>query len=283
MNLNSRELSLLKKRQLNILEEFANACQLMGLNYTLSSGTLLGAVRHGGFIPWDDDIDVAMLREDYEEFTRKGQSHLPAHMFIQTYDSDPNYPLNFGKIRDLNTELKEYTTCKIDMKTGVYIDIFPVDRISSNKFIRMIDNWIITAAQTLKYSYTVEWAKKSRNSFVKMGRLILFPLARILGTARLNKLETLIRTKNNKKFNKLTYGDRYSLPPYQLRDSMTMSINLFTRYEHISFENKQFQVIKDKEKYLTVIYGNYMQLPPEEERVLRHDFLEINLNNGTKE
>jgi len=279
MRISEEDFNLLKRTELNILIEFDKVCRKLGISYTLSSGTLLGAVRHKGFIPWDDDIDVAMLREDYNRFISEGQSLLPDNMFIQTYETDENYPNNFCKIRDVSTTLKEYSSKNIDMKTGVYIDVFPIDRVSSNKLIRKFDNYLITAILALKYSCTFEWAMKSSNIVRKIIRVIFFPIVRLIGTRVLNRIETVIRTKNNKECNKLTYGDRYSLPPYRLRDSMLMDIDIFSQYDQVEFEKRKFSVINKKEEYLNIMYGDYMQLPPEEKRIPHHDFYELCLKN----
>lgn len=93
MRINPKILRKLKDTELKILIEFDRVCKQLGINYTLSSGTLLGAVRHKGFIPWDDDIDVAMLRDDYNKFITEGQQLLPKHFFIQTYETDKWYRL----------------------------------------------------------------------------------------------------------------------------------------------------------------------------------------------
>ncbi|RIX45867.1 LicD family protein [Paenibacillus nanensis] len=275
MSISETNLRTLKAKELGILIEFDKLCKLLEINYSLSSGTLLGAVRHGGFIPWDDDLDVLMNRADYNRLINEGQKYLPSHLFIQTYETDKKYPLNFGKIRDTSTMLKEYSTQSIDMVTGVYIDIFPIDKISSSKFIRVIDNYLISLILSLKYSSTIEWITRSNSFTGKMLKTLLFPIAKLIGTQSLNKLETLIRTKNNTDDNNLTYGDRYTLPAHRLKDSMTMDINLFNDFEEIVFENRMFKTIKKKEEYLKIIYGDYMQLPPEEKRVFRHDFIEI--------
>jgi len=279
VKINQQTLQKLKDTELRILIEFDKVSRQLGINYTLSSGTLLGAVRHKGFIPWDDDIDVAMLREDYNKFISEGQQLLPEHIFIQTYETDKKYPLNFAKIRDTSTVLIEYSTQNLHMKNGVYIDIFPIDRVSSNKMIRWMDNQILSLILAIKYSSTVEWAKKSSSRFRSIMHVILLPLARLIGTQNLNRWETFIRVKNNKGKNKFTYGDRFLLPLNRLKDIMLMPIDVFYFYEDILFENRKFKAIKDWHTYLTVIYGDYMKLPPRDKRISLHDFIELKFDN----
>lgn len=271
-------LQKLKEREFEILLEFDRVCKQLGINYTLSSGTLLGAVRHKGFIPWDDDIDVAMLREDYNKFIAEGQQLLLQHLFIQTYETDKNYPLNFSKIRDASTVLIEYCNRNLQMKNGVYIDIFPIDKVSSNSIVRWFDNMLLSLISVIKFSCTIEFAEKSSSRFRGTIRRILFPLARIIGTQRLNRLETFIRVKNNKAENVYTYYERhYNTPPYRLKRKDLMEISIFEDLVDIEFEGRCFKAVKEKHKYLTLFYGDYMQLPPIEKRVSAHDFYRLEI------
>lgn len=121
------QLEQLKSIELEMLKAFIKACDMLNVKYFLLGGTLLGAVRHKGFIPWDDDIDVGMLREDYEIFIAKGASYLPDNLFIQNVYSDENYTMCFSKIRNNNTTFIESTVSHLKMNHGVFIDIFPLD------------------------------------------------------------------------------------------------------------------------------------------------------------
>ncbi|WKA53966.1 LicD family protein [Planococcus shixiaomingii] len=279
MKINEKELKKLKEAELNILIEFDRVCKKLGINYTLSSGTLLGAVRHQGFIPWDDDIDVALLREEYNRFINEAQNFFSPNLFIQTYQTDSKYPLNFCKLIDTSTTLIDFNMQKIDMKNGVYIDLFPIDKVASNKIIRTLDNLLISAIHLLKYSYTREWAYSSNSKLKKSLRLLLYPVARIVGFSFFNRLETYIRTKNNNDKNKYTYGDR-TTASYQYKDNMLMDIEIFNEYDHISFEKYDFQSIKNKDAYLKASYGDYMKLPPIEEQTFTHEFLEVKFSTN---
>lgn len=279
MTVSPEKLEKMRKTQLNILIEFHRVCEELGVNYTLSSGTLLGAVRHGGFIPWDDDIDVSMLREDYDRFVAEGQRLLPEHLFIQTHETDKNHLNGFGKIRDTSTILKELSTQHFDMKHGVYIDIFPIDRVSSNKIIRRLDNLFLAIIKIIKHSYHQEWISNTQNKVKRIVKKIITPLLRkCLSINRLNRIETYIRTKNNKEKNRYTYADRYMLRPTRLKDSMLMPIEMFFDYCDIEFEGYTFRAIKDWDAYLRIIYGDYMKQPPEHERIPKHKFVELEFN-----
>ena len=119
----------LQKCQLEILKEFIRICKDNNLQYYLVGGTCLGAVRHKGFIPWDDDIDVAMPRDDYDKFITL-QDQMKKPYFIQTYKSDKNYIYNFAKVRDSSTTFVENFFACSQMNHGVWIDVFPLDGMS---------------------------------------------------------------------------------------------------------------------------------------------------------
>ena len=131
--MNTPEQKRLKEIELAIFRAFIDVCDKLNLKYYLLAGTLLGAVRHQGFIPWDDDIDVGMPREDYEIFVEKGQALLPKEYFIQTFKTDPDYAANFAKIRNCGTTFLETSVRNCNINHGVFIDVFPLHVYSADK------------------------------------------------------------------------------------------------------------------------------------------------------
>lgn len=121
------QLLKLQQTELEILKTFDTLCSQYDLTYFITAGTLLGAVRHQGFIPWDDDIDVVMPRKDFDRLSVVCREHLPEKYFYQSRKTDANYPFFFAKIRKNGTRVTEPTLNKIAMHTGIYIDIFPLD------------------------------------------------------------------------------------------------------------------------------------------------------------
>lgn len=117
----------LQKTEFEMLKEFVRICDELDLKYYLVCGSALGAVKYGGFIPWDDDIDVGMPREDYEIFCEKAQAMLPEHLFLQNSNTDKYYHLAFSKIRNNNTTFVEKSCANLNINHGVYIDVFPLD------------------------------------------------------------------------------------------------------------------------------------------------------------
>ncbi len=117
----------LNEVQQHIFEEFIKLCTKLDVKYYIVHGTLLGALRYKGFFPMDDDIDVAMPREDYDKLIREGQKHLPSNLFIQSIETDVEYPLTFAKIRDKNTAFIQPVLDNCNVNKGIYIDVFPID------------------------------------------------------------------------------------------------------------------------------------------------------------
>lgn len=127
----------LQAKEHELLRNFIQICERLGLSYYLVCGSALGAVKYGGFIPWDDDIDVGLPREDYEVFIAKAQPMLPKHIFLQNYHTDRHYPQIYSKLRDSNTTYIETSASKLDIHHGIYIDIFPLDGYPKSKCAQM--------------------------------------------------------------------------------------------------------------------------------------------------
>ena len=123
------ELGQAKLVMLKLLRVFDDICRKNNLKYWLDGGTLIGAIRHNGFIPWDDDIDVAMLSDDYEKFIEIAQQELPDDVFLQTRKTDKEYPLYITKLRDKYSTYEEQNVARLNCHKGIFIDIFPMDYI----------------------------------------------------------------------------------------------------------------------------------------------------------
>ena len=116
-------------------------CRKNNIRYILFHGTMLGAIRHHGFIPWDDDMDIAMPREDYDKFVKIANSEFPERFRFECYENTRDYPYNFGKIRAVNTLFKEKFTASLNINHGVYIDVFPVDYVRASDYKKRL-TWI---------------------------------------------------------------------------------------------------------------------------------------------
>lgn len=131
--LSSNELKAIHSLELEALTVIDQICRKHAIKYTLVGGSLLGAIRHNGFIPWDDDVDIAMLRDDLEKFKLICKTELPSKYFYQDMNTDPEYLYLFDKIRINNTLFKESYLAECNINHGVFIDIFPVDNVSDKK------------------------------------------------------------------------------------------------------------------------------------------------------
>lgn len=131
--LDAAERRALQAVQLRMLLDFDRVCATLGLRYQLAAGTLLGAVRHQGFIPWDDDVDVAMPRADYQRLLAQGPALFHPDHFLQHWRSDPGFRARYAKLRRQNSEFREVATADLDCHQGIFIDIFPFDGVRTDR------------------------------------------------------------------------------------------------------------------------------------------------------
>ena len=258
----------LKKIELSILIDIDNICRMQGLRYSLGYGTLLGAVRHKGFIPWDDDIDILMPRPDYEqliEYCNKNETKFE----LKSYLNDSKYWNLFSKACAKGTILEEVNCNRSKVCLGVYIDIFPIDGLGHTykeaKKIFLdtgLKRELLNAAQWQRF-----FRSKTHAVYYEPLRLGMFIISRFISP---NKLVRAIDKKcEENSFDKSQFCGCIS-SPYRLKEIMEKSI--FMDYCDITFENYTFKAIKQYDAFLTKIYGNYMKLPPESKRITHHTF-----------
>lgn len=265
MILDNKDLEKIKKIELEMLCAFIETCDLLNIKYYLLGGTMLGAVRHHGFIPWDDDIDVGIFRDDYELFISKAQSYLPSYYFLQNIFTDPECMINFTKIRDSRTTFIETSTKSKKMNHGVYIDIFPLDYYPDDENDRsIIRRKKRTISRRLYKEYTLP--KELKSGFIK--ELIKQAEGILLSVKYPRSIDALLENeKLNKAFNRGEYIANYcgswgqkEIVPKEWYGEGTKAI----------FEGIKVRIPKHFDKWLSQVYGDYMKLPPVEKRNSHH-------------
>ena len=259
----------LQKKQLDILKAFISVCEKHHLQYFLVGGTALGAIRHKGFIPWDDDIDVGMLREDYDKFVELQDEFKGTPYFIQTFKTDPCYIYNFGKLRDSSTTFIEAQYKYHRINHGVWIDIFPIDGFSKEikpretfkKKIRHLWYHVYLAyLPALRRKVRKEtWFKDILLNIVA-GLFYVFDIAHY----RNKRIE--------KKVKKIPVKEAAMVGNYfgfnMKREAMDS--NLYKEFIKVPFEDTEAYVLKDYDTYLRNLYGDYMTPPPVNKQVGHH-------------
>lgn len=268
--MNEMSLHEIKACSMSLLENLNQFCKKQNLQYFLCGGTLLGAVRHQGFIPWDDDIDIMMPRKDYERLFEiwPQNTHIKALYHKNTH----NFPYAFGKIVDDRT-VKTETIRKKFQKIGVDIDIFPIDNIpdDDNEASLFFDN-------IAKYQYKIDRLMvtygKTRNVQTAIGNLKTFIIRslEVVGLwtmdksiAQLSEYATLYNNKETSSCG-ITAISHYGINERNNRSAFESSVNVI-------FEGQEYPAPVGYKTYLSQLYGdNYMQLPPLDKQVTHHSY-----------
>ena len=242
----------LQLKILEIVKDIDALCKKNNIEYYITYGSCLGAVRHGGFIPWDDDFDIMLKFEDYQKFIEVCKEQLDkSKYFVQTPETDPNYYLSFAKIRNINTTLIEEANKGIDIVNGIYIDVFPLVGYPNNKLQQAIFN--INRAFALSANINV-----INNKFLKfIFRIIL----KLFGKQNILKYCTKQCTKYPcSKCNKLI----------SVFDGDGIDVNLTTsailgRPKYVPFEDTMLPIPQNYDEFLSNVYGDYMKIPSQEQ------------------
>lgn len=258
---------------LGFLLEIDRICKKNNIKYFLAGGTLLGAIRHHGFIPWDDDADVMMLREDYDKFLKIAPVELQNNLFMQFSEKTSHFP--FLKIRINNTVFStEFTSRFNNIHNGVFLDVLAQDQTSDYSFIRKLHMHATASSRWLVLNKWRGTPVDANNKFVSFIANILkkiFPL-RFLEAVQ-NKLMSMFKNKKNAVY---------------LYDSMGRNIDRgafpkkwFDEVILVDFEGHKMPVPKEYDKYLTYLYGDYMDMIPVSKRHVSHDIIQIDLGEYT--
>lgn len=266
MNNFSYDLREIQKIEYTILCELDRICRNHNIAYFLDSGTAIGAVRHNGFIPWDDDIDVGMMREDYERFLEIAPGELNSKYFLESYKTEEECPYLFSKIRRNGTMYMEWCHRNLNINHGIYIDIFPFDYVPDDgkrrkKYVRN--------ALWLKYIFTLRTTRDRTISPKKSLKWIIISVVRWIlnGVACLTvPRKPLVRCIDS-------YYKKYLSSPgshaicFAYNQAILFPVECLLPTKLIRFEDKEFPIPINYDQYLKLQFGDYTILPPEEERV----------------
>ena len=256
--------------QLEIAREIRRVCQENDISYFLAHGTFLGAVRHKGFIPWDDDMDMGMLRRDYEKFCRIAPEKLKPEYCLQTWYTEPDYALPFAKVMKRGTVYQENKKTRRLRNNGIYVDIFPYDYAPEDP--------------DRQKKLTAEMLTIYRTKLMKSGYKPWMENDRILWKKRIGylyyQLRSLCATQQS-------LAQAYDTLAVAVADSSIIcerngrtkpdcyDRSFVEELADYTFEGEIFRGPKNYHEYLSTLYGDYMVLPPEGERENRHQIIEI--------
>lgn len=251
----------IKEIQLDILKSIHDFCTERSMRYSLAYGTLIGAVRHKGYIPWDDDIDVMMPRPDYERFISEYSGYNSKYN-VQTYINDGSYFLAFAKVYDNRTEQIIFPT-----KTGVFVDVFPIDGIPES--IAERDIYIKSKLQLIFKNILYTCKNNAFRPGNKIFNATKYIVKRIMYPSRKQAIIKLDILWKSNLFDSSKYVG-VIVDVDALEHCGQVRREVFEKYTTAPFEGMEFKIIENYDEFLSSQYGDYMQLPPEEERVPGH-------------
>lgn len=257
VQLTNQQLREVQKIQLEMLIEVDRICKKCDIHYNIIAGTLLGAVRHGGYIPWDDDADVALFRSEYERFREACETELDTTRFyFQDHRNTEGYRWGYGKLRRKDTLFLREHQEHMPYKQGIFIDIFPLDGVPDNYILRSLKNFECFCVRKVLWSEVGKIADKNPIKRVWYRVLSCFPENVVF-----SYYHQMISRANRKQ----TKMVRILMFPTPNRE-WGYYRKWYEESEDIVFEGEIFQGIRDYQGYLRFKFGEYMELPPEEQR-----------------
>lgn len=253
-----RTLDNLHRVELEIMDEFVRICDNHKLKYFMTGGTMLGAVRHNGFIPWDDDIDVGMPRKDYDLFIKYAKEELNSKYFLDCFETNKECYLPFAKIKKNGTIFDEQISHHINNHKGIFIDIIPFENAKkSDSIIQKVQAILVKSiTDTMYFKNKIGKLSGARHQILVVF-LSIFPKKFLM-----NMQKSLMKlNKDNDSEYMVALAGTYG---YQKE---TMKRDIFIPTKEIQFENTMYFGMNKPDKYLSRLFGNYMELPPKNKRI----------------
>ena len=266
--LNEEETRKMHNVQLEMMIELDKICRKHNIKYILEGGSLLGAVRHKGFIPWDNDMDVRMLRPDYERFCEIANKELSQGIFFQNYNTDKGYPWLYGKLRKQGTKAVRLGQDRLKMESGIWLDIFPCDGVPDNNAEKKIHNKVAKLCRKTLYARTARYI--TNKWYAKLGWNIVCIIPRKLVYKVSEYMSRKYTIYNCKKVGIIGWHGIEDVNGFELR--------YFNELTELEFEGHKFYCPRDWDNYLRYAYGDdYMVIPSVENRQVDLDFQEFDL------
>lgn len=250
----------LHKVQLMILKDFINICEENHINYFVYGGTLLGTIRHKGFIPWDDDIDVIMFRNDFEKFNNFMSNNPNKKYNFFNVLNEETYHYTFGRLSLKNTLFEEEWCAQVNYTQNIFIDIFILDNVPNNKIKRFIHKWSsftlnqLTMYSLIKFDNTSKLKKTVQNAIYYL--LKILPISP--NSIKLKCVKSFSKYAKDECDQVCDFPAICQMPIYNKKDWLPL--------KKAKFENIEVNIPNNPDSILTRIYGNYMELPPKEKR-----------------
>ncbi len=264
-------LNRLHEEMIRIYKEIARICDKHNLTYFVVGGTLLGAVVHKGYIPWDDDLDIAMPRDSYDRFIEICKTDLDEKFYLHCIDTDEKYWLSFAKVRMNGTVFLEEKRKNVKAHTGIYVDIFPFDYASTQNTKKHKRNWkTITYINNYIYSKTTGLKKVSKSAMLINPILSLFSVKRLSNYR--DKLMKSFDEGERRYFVDLAGGRRLDNSYFLVEDILPV--------QDLPFGDITVRAPKDPNKYLLQLYTERYKIIPPKEQQITHDPVLIRFENG---
>ncbi len=262
------QLDQIRQIELNLLRHLSKVCKQKNITFWLSNGTLLGAVKYGGFIPWDDDVDVLMPREDYDKLIRIFKDTDDVILLSPERNDDYLYP--FAKLCDANSVLEETNYCN-GVAFGVNMDIFPLDNLAPDfkgacrqvKQNKKITKWL-GLSKIVRYT-----PNEKRNKLQVLLRRAALIYCKVVGAKRFRNL-MMKNARKYEKGNTSQYVGCALWPVYM--EGEVIPAEVFQKTKYVSFEGEWYPAPGGYDTYLRSLYGNYEEDPPLEKQKTHHNF-----------
>ena len=266
------EQDIVKCAQLDMLKELDRICNKSGIPYFLVGGSLIGAIRHNGFIPWDDDIDVGMCRDDYENFIIACKNNLCSDFALYDWDIDKASPAPFLKMKIKGTHYKEAMSIDTKVNDEIFIDIFPLDNAPEScikQFIHGAISLLLKKIILLKGGFNIDGG-------ILFKKLIYIPLRCVASLTKMDQWKSFfVANAQRYRYEDTSFAvnicGTYSYKR-ELKDKKYFK-NLISH----QFETISVSIPSEYDIYLKEVYGDYMQMPPEAQRISRHAILHVDL------